>query len=84
MKKRGLAADVIALHGNVELAALTGLADAVVDIVQTGTTLRQAGLVEVEVIAHSSARLVVNRSALKLKRELIRPLIQQLRSLGEI
>ncbi len=79
LRRRGQVADVVKLHGNVELAALVGLADAVVDVVQTGSTLRAAGLVEVEVLARSSARLVVNPSALKLKRELIHPLIEKLR-----
>ncbi|AEB10902.1 ATP phosphoribosyltransferase [Marinithermus hydrothermalis] len=79
LRERGWVADVVKLSGNIELAALTGLADAVVDVVQTGATLRAAGLVEVEVLARSSARLVVNRAALKLKREVLRPLIRRLR-----
>lgn len=79
VRERGWAADVVELSGNIELAALTGLADAVVDVVQTGATLRAAGLLEVEVLAHSTARLVVNRQALKLKRALLKPLIQRLR-----
>ena len=79
LRSRGLAADVVKLAGNVELAVLTGLADAVVDVVQTGSTIRAAGLVEVEVLARSSARLVVNRSALKLKRAVLWPLIERLR-----
>ncbi|WP_456447019.1 ATP phosphoribosyltransferase [Oceanithermus sp.] len=80
LRSRGLVADVVKLSGNVELAVLTGLADAVVDVVQTGSTIRAAGLVEVEVLAHSSARLVVNRSALKLKRAVLWPLIERLRA----
>ncbi len=79
LRARGLAADVIKLHGNVELAAVTGLADAVVDVVETGTTLRKAGLEEREVILRSTARLVVNKTALKLKAERLRPLIARLR-----
>ncbi|GAB5602764.1 ATP phosphoribosyltransferase [Thermus sp. FJN-A] len=79
LKERGLLADVVELSGNIELAVVTGLADAVVDVVQTGATLRAAGLVEVEVLAHSTARLVVNRQALKLKREILKPLIARLR-----
>ncbi|RDI95015.1 ATP phosphoribosyltransferase [Meiothermus sp. QL-1] len=80
LRERGWAADIIELAGNVELAALTGLADAVVDVVQTGATLRAAGLVELEVLAHSTARFIVNRQALKLKRDLLRPLIERLRT----
>lgn len=83
LAEKGWIADVVELAGNVELAALTGLADAVVDVVQTGSTLRTAGLVEVEKLADSSARFIVNRQALKLKRELLRPLIQKLRELAE-
>jgi ATP phosphoribosyltransferase len=82
LKERGWAADVVELSGNIELAAVTGLADAVVDVVQTGATLRAAGLIEVEVLAHSTARLVVNRQALKLKRAVLKPLIQRLRELS--
>ena len=73
-------AEVVALSGNVELACLTGLADAVIDLVETGSTLRANGLEEVEVILESSARFVVNRAALKLKSETLRPLIKALRS----
>ncbi|MFD3004540.1 ATP phosphoribosyltransferase [Thermus tengchongensis] len=80
LKERGWVADVVELSGNIELAAVTGLADAVVDVVQTGATLRAAGLVEVEVLAHSTARLIVNRQALKLKRSLLKPLIAKLRN----
>lgn len=82
LEQKGLSADVIKLHGNVELAALVGLADAVVDVVETGTTLKKAGLEEREVILKSSARLVVNKTALKLKAERIRPLIERLRQGG--
>jgi len=83
LRARGIAADVIKLHGNVELAVLVGLADAVVDVVETGTTLRRAGLVEREVILPSSARLVVNKSALKVKAERLRPLILRLRQAAQ-
>ncbi len=79
LEQKGLSADVIKLHGNVELAALAGLADAVVDVVETGTTLKKAGLEEREVILKSTARLVVNKPALKLKAGRIRPLIERLR-----
>ncbi len=82
LRKMGSSAEVIKLSGNVELACLTGLADAVVDIVQTGSTLKANQLEEVEVIFHSSARFVVNRAALKLKAERLRPLIETLRILA--
>lgn len=79
----GSSAEVVRLSGNVELACLTGLADAVVDIVETGATLRANGLQEVDVIVRSSARFVVNRAALKLKGERLRPLIDGLRAARE-
>ena len=59
----------------MELAPLTGLADAIVDLVSTGSTLRANNLVEVECIMDISSRLVVNQAALKLKQEPIRRLI---------
>jgi ATP phosphoribosyltransferase len=75
---KGVHVDLIKLYGSMELAPLTGLADAIVDIVSTGGTLRANGLVEVETIADISSRLVVNQAALKLKRDAIRPLIEAL------
>ncbi len=72
-------AEVVTLTGNVELACLTGLADAVVDIVQTGSTLAANGLEEVDVILHSTTYFVVNRAALKLKTTQLKPLIIALR-----
>ena len=80
LRRRGLSAEVIKLAGNVELACLAGLADAVVDIVETGSTLRANDLEELEVILYSSARFVVNRAALKLKTDTLRPLIDALRT----
>lgn len=82
VRSSGSSAEVVELSGNVELACLTGLADAVVDIVETGGTLRANHLEEVEVILHSSARFVVNRAALKLKAARLRPLIDKLRELS--
>jgi ATP phosphoribosyltransferase len=78
----GSSAEVIKLSGNVELACLTGLADAVVDVVETGSTLKANNLEEVAVITQSSARFVVNRAALKLKADKLRPLIEKLRELA--
>jgi ATP phosphoribosyltransferase len=75
---KGVHVDLIKLYGSMELAPLTGLADAIVDLVSSGGTLKANGLIEVEKIADISARLVVNQAALKLKREAIRPLIEAL------
>ena len=72
---KGVHVDVIKLYGSMELAPLTGLADAIVDLVSSGNTLRANHLVEVEEIMQISARLVVNQAALKLKREPIRAII---------
>ena len=72
---KGVHVDLIKLYGSMELAPLTGLADAIVDLVSTGKTLVANHLVEVEHIMDISSRLVVNQAALKLKREALRPLI---------
>jgi len=72
---KGVHVDMIKLYGSMELAPLTGLADAIVDLVSTGSTLRANHLVEVEQIMPISSRLIVNQAALKLKREPVRKLI---------
>lgn len=72
---KGVHVDLIKLYGSMELAPLTGLADAIVDLVSTGSTLKANHLVEVEQIMPISSRLVVNQAALKLKREPIREII---------
>jgi ATP phosphoribosyltransferase len=72
---KGVHVDLIKLYGSMELAPLTGLADAIVDLVSTGSTLKANQLVEVEHIMDISSRLVVNQAALKLQREPIRALI---------
>ena len=72
---KGVHVDLIKLYGSMELAPLTGLADAIVDLVSTGSTLKANHLVEVEKIMDISSRLVVNQAALKLKREPLRRII---------
>ena len=72
---KGVHVDLIKLYGSMELAPLTGLADAIVDLVSTGNTLKANHLVEVERIMDISSRLVVNQAALKLKQEPIRRMI---------
>ncbi len=72
---KGVHVDLIKLYGSMELAPLTGLADAIVDLVSTGNTLKANQLVEVERIMDISSRLVVNQAALKLKQARLRPLI---------
>ena len=73
---KGVHVDMIKLYGSMELAPLTGLADAIVDLVSTGSTLKANNLVEVERIMDISSRLVVNQASLKLKQGPIRRLIQ--------
>jgi ATP phosphoribosyltransferase len=72
---KGVHVDLIKLYGSMELAPLTGLADAIVDLVSTGSTLKANHLVEVEHIMDISSRLVVNQAALKLKQAPIRQII---------
>src|SRR5438093_2014446 len=72
---KGVHVDLIRLYGSMELAPLTGLADAIVDLVATGRTLRDNGLVAVEELLPVSARLIVNQGALKTKRAALQPLI---------
>jgi ATP phosphoribosyltransferase len=72
---KGVHVDLIRLYGSMELAPLVGLADAIVDLVSTGKTLKANGLVAVEEIMPVSARLIVNQAALKTKRAELQPLI---------
>jgi len=73
---KGMHVDLIKLYGSMELAPLTGLADAIVDLVSTGKTLKANRLKAVEEIAPLSARLIVNQAALKVKRAAIQPLLE--------
>ncbi|WP_126446893.1 ATP phosphoribosyltransferase [Sulfuricystis multivorans] len=72
---KGVHVDLIKLYGSMELAPLAGLADAIVDLVSSGGTLKANNLVEVEEIMPISSRLIVNQASLKMKRGLITPLI---------
>ena len=74
--EQGKQADIIQLYGAMELAPLMGLADEIVDIVDTGNTLRANGLEPRQTIAEISSRMIVNRAALKMKHATIKPLIQ--------
>ncbi len=81
---KGVHVDLVKLYGSMELAPLTGLADAIVDLVSTGGTLKANGLVEVEHIMDISARLIVNQAALKTRTALLKPLIDQLRDAAQL
>ena len=72
---KGVHVDLIKLYGSMELAPLVGLADAIVDLVSSGGTLRANNLAEVEEIMQISSRLIVNQAALKVKREILQPVI---------
>jgi ATP phosphoribosyltransferase len=78
LQRKGVTAEVIKLSGAIELGPLTGLCDRIVDITQTGETLRQNGLVEVDTVAEVSSRLVVNPARLKLDGDRLGALIDAL------
>jgi ATP phosphoribosyltransferase len=75
---RGIQAEIIKLYGSMELAPLVGLADCIVDLVDTGNTLKANGLEPRELITDISSRLVVNKAAMKMKHQAIQELIDQL------
>jgi ATP phosphoribosyltransferase len=76
--RRGVPVDLVTLAGSVELAAVSGLTDAIVDLVESGRTLEENGLVVVDELLQISARLVVNRAAYRLKVEELLPLLEKL------
>ena len=78
-QRRGVPIELIVLSGSVELAPVLGLSDHIVDLVETGRTLRENGLVVVDTISESTARLIVNRASYHLKRARIAELIESLR-----
>lgn len=75
---KGIQVEIIKLYGSIELAPLVGLSERIVDLVSTGETLKQNGLVEVETIAEITTRLIVNRASLKTKHRRITEIIQGL------
>ena len=77
-ESRGMDVRIIKIEGSVELAPLLGLSDAIVDIVETGSTLKENGLEVVETICNISARLIVNTAVLKLRKQEIERLLDQL------
>jgi ATP phosphoribosyltransferase len=79
--KRGVPVEIIVLSGSIELAPVLGLADCIVDLVQSGLTLRQNGLKIVHVIGESTARLIVNRASYQLRRDRISELLEQIERL---
>ena len=81
--RRGVQAECVKLNGAMELAPALGLSSRFVDLVSTGTTLRENGLVEVEVLREVSARLIVNRAAFKTRAAEIAPLVEGFRKVTE-
>ena len=81
--RKGMDVDIIKIEGSVELAPLLGLVDGIVDLVETGNTLRENGLVEVEDVMQVSARLIVNVASMKLKKNEINALIDKIEALKE-
>jgi ATP phosphoribosyltransferase len=79
--EKGVKVQIIELYGSIELAPLVGLADFIVDIVETGRTLRENGLVVIEEIMPSSAKLIVNRASYKTKNEKIMSIIDKLENM---
>lgn len=77
---RGIPVEIIKLYGSIELAPVVGLADRIVDLVETGSTLKAHDLVETDVITQSTARFIVNRASLRLKQEPLMALIRKLRA----
>ena len=76
--RRGIQAKIIRLYGSMELAPLTGLADRIVDLVDTGSTLQANGLMELETIAQISSRLIVNKASMKMKHARVTEFIHEL------
>jgi ATP phosphoribosyltransferase len=76
---KGIQVEIIKLYGSIELAPLVGLSERIVDLVSTGRTLKENGLVEVEEIMKVTARLIVNRASLKTKYERVSYIIEELR-----
>ncbi|HFQ92110.1 MAG TPA: ATP phosphoribosyltransferase, partial [Chromatiales bacterium] len=72
---RGIQVEIVKLYGSMELAPLVGLADGIVDLVDTGNTLKANGLVPMETIAEISSRLIVNKASMKMKHEKVKQLI---------
>lgn len=81
--EKGLSVEIIKLSGSIELAPLVGLAERIVDLITTGRTLRENHLVEEEVIAESTARLIVNRASLKTKTDALMTLVDRFRAAVE-
>ncbi|MEW6775546.1 MAG: ATP phosphoribosyltransferase [Bdellovibrionota bacterium] len=81
--RKGIHTEIVHLYGAIELAPLTGIADKIVDLVDTGRTLKENGLAEEEIILQSTARLVIGRASLRLKEKDARDLLARLSEAGQ-
>ena len=81
--KLGIQTEIIKLNGSIELAPIVGLSELIVDIVETGTTLKENKLAEIDVVYHASARLIANKVSFKLKFERLNKLVQDLKRVLE-
>ena len=80
---KGMDVEIVKIEGSVELAPLIGLADAIVDIVETGTTLKENGLTVIEDVAAVSARVIVNSASIKLRKNEIEALLDKIENVGK-
>ena len=78
-QSKGLPCSVLKLYGSIELAAVLGLSDVVVDLVESGQTLKQNGLVEIELIDNISSMLIVNKTSYKINRNEVTNILQKLK-----
>ncbi|WP_143318161.1 ATP phosphoribosyltransferase [Clostridium sp. HBUAS56017] len=78
-KKKGMDVEIIKIEGSVELAPILGLCDAIVDIMETGTTLKENGLIIYDTICDISARVIVNKASFKMKKREIESFIERIR-----
>ena len=78
-QSKGLPCSVLKLYGSIELAAVLGLSDVVVDLVESGQTLKQNGLVEIELIDKITSMLIVNKTSYKLNRKEINKLLEKIK-----
>lgn len=82
-KKKGMDVEIIKIEGSVELAPILGLCDGIVDIMETGTTLKENGLIVLDTICDISARVIVNNASFKLKQEEIKDFLKNLKRYNE-
>lgn len=83
-REKGMDVEIIKIEGSVELAPILGLCDAIVDIMETGTTLKENGLIVFDTICHISARVIVNKASCKMKKKEVWDFIENLRKVVEL